>query len=1204
MENNRNLSNSGNAVFHKNAPITNTTEWEEQRKKCKEIVEDELGVTEKGMNEQENGCVAYSSSTGAPEHASVTARKPSCEHLCSGHMLRDPASDPSTVMERASGMLQDLGRLKREMKSLLQEGRQSPPPCLGSRGKLGDQNQPPRNQTGSALPGRAPPADALTDEAREPAAPPPPPPVSAGEDRSSASLPHPRTPLPVLLQKSKPPPSMFEDAGRALRRVRRHRKVLEENLEAILRARNSEALNCKLEALCCNGDAKEVERIRKMVDAWIGALSKEVQAEIAREDSAAQRALEDNASHASLPVKSRRAKDSGSLKEATGSTQSRPRFGGKKSFPRGPQGQAHEAQPKSPVPSLKTKGPHQPRLFGAPRSEEEDEEYLMKVYGKALYSGHRRTLKKGPYLRFNSPSPKSKPQRPRVVESVKGVKVKSAKTQTKSSLFQDRRGRIDSEPQYIFSPTREGHDDPGAPQTPLEGLLIPMAIPLGQPRVDAGVPQPSRVIISRQPVTVTTSIPPASRKPQPKRVSRPNVVVLQLQSEEKRAAQLQVQVLPGVDIDSVSSSLSPSSSPPPPVRPPESQAVEGIAEEEETVYPGNDYLAVADIAQEPESVETHIELNGSPEPPIPMCHSLAYPPQPPRPAESILPVIQQRDALENRLVDWVEQQLMARMIAETYPRPVPETQSSPSQPDESCSSASDIVEAAGGGGLQYFVDAGVPVDSALIRQYVTDTLAETVALMLGQRARERGPVSPPVPPDTAVPPEQVVPTPVPTPGSSPRHSDVQRTGESSPHTSPEPSEQGSSIESPPEIKPPEGQDPGPPAAERSPVATPNTTPVPTPPRVATPTAPPTPPSTDLAEHLNPWGRVELPLEEEVLHSESDDPLQDRKPVFMSVAKEEEPVSLVSVSPPPKQPSPPPHAQTPPLPPEAPPSASSLNSKSSSSSPSITETDTVGRLISEGELLLSSGPIAAVRVGGLTLPAFNTSLSSSLHGVLDIDYDPPSEGQVLRGPRVPHHRDPFLSLLARMDQGPVLQEEVTQHPEVSRTRPPGGLREEDSSAGELSEGQGPQKSSLTPHPLLRDHSTFSHLTAAPPPEQGGLLSPGQLTLPAGMIPDNGYVDQNLASLMDLEALTLTQREPRDSQDQDTDSVAPAHGRAPILVRQYQERPEDIEEPGALASTSLGQYRTLGMSVTLPSAGQDEAPASVELLETDSSENDGF
>lgn len=56
--------------------------------------------------------------------------------------------------------------------------------------------------------------------------------------------------------------------------------------------------------------------------------------------------------------------------------------------------------------------------------------------------------------------------------------------------------------------------------------------------MDGGAPQPSRVIISRRPVTVTASIPPAP----PKQASKPNVVVKEIQSESRRPAQLQVQV--------------------------------------------------------------------------------------------------------------------------------------------------------------------------------------------------------------------------------------------------------------------------------------------------------------------------------------------------------------------------------------------------------------------------------------------------------------------------------------------------------------------------------------------------------------------------------------------------------------------------------------------------------------------------------------
>ncbi len=43
------------------------------------------------------------------------------------------------------------------------------------------------------------------------------------------------------------------------------------------------------------------------------------------------------------------------------------------------------------------------------------------------------------------------------------------------------------------------------------------------------------------------------------------------------------------------------------------------------------------------------------------------------------------------------------------------------------------MEAAGGGGLQLFVDSNVSVDSALIRQLVDEVLTEHIRLMLGHR---------------------------------------------------------------------------------------------------------------------------------------------------------------------------------------------------------------------------------------------------------------------------------------------------------------------------------------------------------------------------------------------------------------------------------------------------------------------------------------
>lgn len=45
---------------------------------------------------------------------------------------------------------------------------------------------------------------------------------------------------------------MLEKAGGVLRRVQRQKKVLEENLETLLRAQSGEVLHCQLDALAAN----------------------------------------------------------------------------------------------------------------------------------------------------------------------------------------------------------------------------------------------------------------------------------------------------------------------------------------------------------------------------------------------------------------------------------------------------------------------------------------------------------------------------------------------------------------------------------------------------------------------------------------------------------------------------------------------------------------------------------------------------------------------------------------------------------------------------------------------------------------------------------------------------------------------------------------------------------------------------------------
>ncbi|XP_034721826.1 protein TALPID3-like [Etheostoma cragini] len=125
---------------------------------------------------------------------------------------------------------------------------------------------------------------------------------------------------------------------------------------------------------------------------------------------------------------------------------------------------------------------HRP-VQGAEPEGAASEAYLLRLYGRAPYDGLRRTLKKSPYLRLSSPaSPLGRKSRPRLVESVTGVKLKSCKTQTCLA------------PPFTPSPGQP----PGG---------VPMAIPLGRPRMDSS----SRRLAERQQeVTSPLTAPPTA----------------------------------------------------------------------------------------------------------------------------------------------------------------------------------------------------------------------------------------------------------------------------------------------------------------------------------------------------------------------------------------------------------------------------------------------------------------------------------------------------------------------------------------------------------------------------------------------------------------------------------------------------------------------------------------------------------------------
>ncbi|KTG33298.1 hypothetical protein cypCar_00042093, partial [Cyprinus carpio] len=391
----------------------------------------------------------------------------------------------SSAVQRSSEMLQDLGRRKNEMKSLLQTADAFPVQNAKS-----TQNSRSSHLTPSAT---APPPSTTPISM-------PPEPVDAITIRA-ASLNR-----PSILKSIQPPTSMFEDAGLVLRQVRQSKKVLEENLETILRATDGEVLHTQLEALSKNRvhwmldvdglscvsscrDVHEELRIKKTVDAWINTLSKEIQDELARESSERFVKRSDTAVSKVQGQGSRSGRVAGPRGGGRGRGGSETSVADKKTSLRSSV-RAHAentpAHSNQPALSVRTRpeGKRETTQAVGIKSQD-DQENLVRLYGKALYDGHRRTLKKSPYLRFNSPTPKSKPQRPKLVETVKG-----------------------------------------------------------KPRVDGQAPVPSGIIISDKSATVTASFPPIT-VPEPKpapAIRKPNTILLEVQSEPKRRTpQLQIQ---------------------------------------------------------------------------------------------------------------------------------------------------------------------------------------------------------------------------------------------------------------------------------------------------------------------------------------------------------------------------------------------------------------------------------------------------------------------------------------------------------------------------------------------------------------------------------------------------------------------------------------------------------------------------------------
>ncbi|NXO58246.1 TALD3 protein, partial [Aramus guarauna] len=1043
---------------------------------------------------------------------------------------------------------------------------------------------------------------------------------------------------PSILQNVKVPKSILRDAERILRGVQNNKKILEENLEAVIRAKDGDAMYTFINALTTNRDVLEEIRIRKTVDEWIKAISVEIQAEMARHDS------EQMKYDQKVPwiKRAQNIKAMKTNKEIKAKSQKIQGCSTKKPFSAAKplQKPAEDNTSKQRVrtyfssESLQRK---EKRADGPVNGSAmvQNEDYLCQVYGKPIYQGHRSTLKKAPYLRFNSPSPKSKLQRPKVIECVRGTKVKSARTQTcsrtqkvvTSPKKQHPLYAFAQENQYLFSPSR----DVPAVCGPLEGHLIPMAIPLGQTQVSDISLQPAGLVIGKpHPVTVTTSLPQVPQK-LPVEIKKPNIAVIEMRSEKKDPPQLSVQVLPNVDIDSISSDsvsvnhVLPGTEPALPPVDAVIQSPEDIPSEEEDIkFPGTNFINVSDVMEDREEerdeiaefCEPLLELNGQFKVASPKYNGPLFPPVASAPQQSsdiLDELIQRKETVENRLINWVEQEIMAKIISGIYPvqkETVPSVSASESEDSETVNS--DIVEVAGGRGLQLFINAGVPVDSEMISHFVNEALSETIATMLGNKQAQKAVPATNVLPSTTITMEALVPTPLPTPQATPPQtppSEKELPPVKTPESSLSLTEMSGDVCEHEKIKETGVEIP----AATSRVGTPVVTPVNTPPGTTTPSPPASERVSEAAKMEspkppNPWDDAELPLEEEKPSPLTEEPFHP-KPVEMSVANDEEPEALIL---PPRQSSATPF-ESHPCDPQIPSPVPTISSGQSTqdSSLTLTETETADRPISEGEVLFSYGQVLAARGGGLSLPDLTGSLTSTLRDANEMDYDPPSEGQVVRRPSKGYHRDPVLALLAKLNQAPVAAQEGMYH-----------LEDSDDSVGELSEGQRPRLTRVAER-ILMGHSVYmDHPTARTsenrPHQCFRSPSPGQLAQ-IGEILGDGDTSRGPMRMAELESQpvsdpVLQAAQPSCRVTPLSEDLSQEENQGPAQVETVRPRvihvrrkSEEMQQEGEDAAPHLNPHISAAkVSVKLPSMNTDNQTESMSSIhgDSDSSGTDTF
>lgn len=608
------------------------------------------------------------------------------------------------------------------------------------------------------------------------------------------------------------------EAKEVLRQLEITRETLECNLESVLRSRRDVHVFSAMMAAAPEG-TKEQLRIQRMVNKKISALEADVQREVLRglaKERTQQLSLKRDQEQQKLKNKKGGPALTGTstfnlLKKdylpeskfsisAKQSEQSTRLAYGRQNMNMNANPGRHAVGKENRT--SKVKPPPKPSVI-------HDEKTLARTYGRPEYQRGRTTIR-DPYMHFQNAKRGVTSKTSLLNESAVSRDGRS-RSPPKSSGRKEQGGNLSAR-QFFFSPTRGYIPLDQGDLAPIEGQLISMAIPLGEPRMDRGMRSGEAASLRLSPDRRKSN--PVTSTPVPI-TSSGNVAVVSFpfaeEGSKSREPELSKQVLPPVDIDSISPSSSRRSDIQ--IRSPQHDNVnltflqntrEEVDEEDDHDYSDDTFTeGDPDLEQSGQGLvfpgyepRPQAEYSGPSFPPQQakagggdgMAGGIQAAPCQSQLSDVMAEDLRRRDELERNAVYWLEQELMAQVLSKVMPLEVDTKPSDitkgPAFPDDindSKASSRDeslmVADMIGQGGLQLFIDAGQPVDNALIQALVKEVLQEKVEAMLAEGQTENqtqqqmeqvldneetAAVGKKLPED-----QQRVPTPQPTPKTSP-----------------------------------------------------------------------------------------------------------------------------------------------------------------------------------------------------------------------------------------------------------------------------------------------------------------------------------------------------------------------------------------------------------------------------------------------------